>query len=287
MDIKNQDFKRGLDKCESAFFDDMPMMIVTSSPIEGKLCENPSPLPFTYPPSESEDNPTWSELLSKFQTVSDGKHGKKQHISVESTTESDTSSSYEPIAEHKLKILVTPGKKIQVLSSSARKTQFRNQTPMKSTSYSILSQQYRQKCEKENDESEESIQTIRKKIQNSEHLSVRDIERYERIVRKVVSQNKMKKETYSRNPVKETDLMRYVENQIGRCNLSPKTVRMLEKQNQHQDTRLIGLSVAKRKSAAEIQKKINSQLMETKQQVYDDPIKKYHIYLQLRFGCTD
>jgi hypothetical protein len=42
---------------------------------------------------------------------------------------------------------------------------------------------------------------------------------------------------------------------------------MLEKQSQHQEKRLISLSIAKRKSAAEIQKKINSQLMETKQQV--------------------
>jgi len=105
------------------------------------------------------------------------------------------------IAEHKMKILVTPGKKIQVLSSSARKTHFRNQTPKKPTSYSVLSQQYRQKCADEDNESEESIQTIRNRIQNSEDLSVRDIERYERIVRKVVNQNQMKKEAFSRTPV--------------------------------------------------------------------------------------
>lgn len=266
MDIKTRELKRGLDKCESAFFDDMPMMIVTSSPIEGKQCENPSPLPFRYSPYG--DNPTWSELLCKFQTVRDRKNGKKQHISVvESTTDTETSSSYQPIAEHKMKILVTPGKKIQVLSSSARKTHFRNQTPKKPTSYSVLSQQYRQKCADEDNESEESIQTIRNRIQNSEDLSVRDIERYERIVRKVVNQNQMKKEAYSRTPVEDSDLMRYVEDQIGLCNLSPKALRMLEKQSQHQEKRLIGLSIAKRKSAAEIQKKINSQLMETKQQV--------------------
>jgi hypothetical protein len=199
--------------------------------------------------------------------VRDRKNGKKQHISVvESTTDTET-SSYQPIAEHKMKILVTPGKKIQVLSSSARKTHFRNQTPKKPTSYSVLSQQYRQKCADEDNESEESIQTIRNRIQNSEDLSVRDIERYERIVRKVVNQNQMKKEAYSRTPVEDSDLMRYVEDQIGLCNLSPKALRMLEKQSQHQEKRLIGLSIAKRKSAAEIQNKINSQLMETKQQV--------------------
>jgi hypothetical protein len=77
----------------------------------------------------------------------------------------------------------------------------------------------------------------------------------------------MKKEAYSRTPVEDSDLMRYVEDQIGLCNLSPKALRMLEKQSQHQEKRLIGLSIAKRKSAAEIQNKINSQLMETKQQV--------------------
>lgn len=267
MEIKRtQDLKRGLDKCESAFFDDMPMMIVTSSPIEGKYCENPNPLAYRY---SSEDNPTWSELLGKFQTVS-VRDEKKKHINVEEsvTTETDyTSSSYEPIAEHKMKILVNPGKKIQVLSSSARKTHFRNPTPKKPTSYSVLSQQYHKKCESEDDESEESIQTIRKRIQNTEGLSVRDIDRYEKIVRKVINQNKMKKEACSRTLVEDSELMRFVEDQIGLCNLSPRTVRMLEKQSQDQEKRLIGLSVAKRKSAAEIQKKINGQLIETKQQV--------------------
>jgi hypothetical protein len=68
------------------------MLIVTSSPIEGKQCENSSPLPFSY--SSSGDNPTWSELLCKFQTVRDRKNGKKQHISVvESTTDTETSCS--------------------------------------------------------------------------------------------------------------------------------------------------------------------------------------------------
>jgi|688.fasta_scaffold171391_5 hypothetical protein len=265
MDIRTQALKRGLDNCESAFFDDMPMMIVTSSPIEGKQCENPSPLAFRHSPFE--DNPTWSELLRKFQTNS-VRDEKKKHITVEDSVTTDkTSSSYEPIAEHKMKILVNPGKKIQVLSSSARKTHFRNPTPKKPTPYSVLSQQYYQKSKNQDNESEESIQTIRKKIHNTEDLSIRDIERYEKIVRNVINQNKMKKEVHDKTLVEDSDLIRFVEDQIGLCNISPKTVRMLEKQSLDQEKRLITLSVAKRKSAAEIQKKINCQVIETKQQV--------------------
>ena len=263
MDIRTQALKRGLDKCESAFFDDMPMMIVTSSPIEGKQCENPSLLAFRHSPSE--DDPTWSELLRKFQTNS-VRDEKKKYITVEDSVTTDkTSSSYEPIAEHKMKILVNPGKKIQVLSSSARKIHFRNPTPKKATPYSVLSQQYHQKIE--DNESEESIQTIRKKIHNTEDMSIRDIERYEKIVRNVINQNKMKKEVYDRTLVEDSDLIRFVEDQIGLCNISPRTVRMLEKQSLDQEKRLITLSVAKRKSAAEIQKNINCQVIETKQQV--------------------
>jgi hypothetical protein len=242
----------------------MPMMIVTSSPIEGKQCESP----FAFRCSPSEDNLTWSELLSKFQTISvRNEKYKKKHITVEESVSTETNTSYEPIAEHKMKILVNPGKKIQVLSSSARKTHFRNLKPKKTTSYSVLSQQYRQKCESEDDESEESIQTIRKRIQNPKDLSARDIERYERIVKKVINQNKMKKEAYSTTLVKDSDVIQFIENQIGPFSLSPRTVRILEKQSQDQEKRLIGLSVAKRKSAAEIQKKIYGQLIETKQQV--------------------
>jgi hypothetical protein len=78
---------------------------------------------------------------------------------------------------------------------------FETKLPKKPTLYSVLSQQYRQKCADEDNESEESIKTIRNRIQNSEDFSVRDIERNERIVRKVVNQNQMKKEAFSRTPV--------------------------------------------------------------------------------------
>jgi hypothetical protein len=79
----------------------------------------------------------------------------------------------------------------------------------------------------------------------------------------VINQNKMNKEVYDRTLVEDSDLIQFVGDQIGLCNISPRTVRMLEKQ----EKRLITLPVAKRKSPAEIQKKIHCQGIETEQQV--------------------
>lgn len=273
MDRRKQDLEHGLDNCESAFFDDMPL-IVTSSPIsEGKRGENTSPVTFRRPPCE--DNTTWSDLLGKFQSTSTRhhkSHNKKEQVTLndESTTiASDlTSSSYQPIAEHRMKILLTPGRKVQVLSSTARKIHLRQPTPKKPTSYSKLSQQYRRKLEDEQDKPDESLQTIRTRLKSADNLSPEDIERYEKILRKAINQNEIKKEADSKaDLVENSDLMRLFESEVGRCNLSPTTVRMLGKHSQDQEKRLIGLTVLKRKSAAEIKKKINQQLVETKEQV--------------------
>ena len=275
MNRRKKNLKPGLDNGECAFFNDMPM-IVTSSPIsDGKRVDNTSPVTFRH--STCEDNPTWSDLLGKFQSTS--RRGtirceNKQNLTSNDeslTTESElTSSSYEPVAEHKMKILVTPGRKIQVLSSSARKLSLRQPTPKKPVSYSKAQQLFRKKAEEQDDESDESMQTIKTRLRSAENLSAEDIERYERILRRLVhKQNAIKKETnISKNSlVEDSELMHFVESQIGQCDLSPRTVRILGKQSQEQEKKLISLAVLKRTSQTEIKKRINQQLLETKEQV--------------------
>lgn len=264
MDLRSQSIDHGLDNCESAFFEDMPM-IVTSSPIEGRRGENSSPL--TFRNRKPEENRTWSELLCKYNKKQWVKSQAEQATSF--TTASDvTSSSYQPIAEHKMKVLLTPGKRMQVISSSAKKIQFRQPTPKKLNLYSKLNQQYWQKFESVEDKEDESIQTIKKKLKNTEELSAEDILRYENILRNFIKNRETKKEESSKAAcIENSDLMKLIEKQLGQCNLSPRTVRMLAKESQDQEKRLIGLAVVKRKSTAETKKRINGQLVETKQQV--------------------
>lgn len=263
MDLRSKNVAHGLDNCESAFFKDMP--IVTSSPIEGKRGENSSPVIFRH--RQPEENRTWSELLFKYNKNRWEKD--QEELAASSTTASDvTSSSYQPIAEHKMKVLLTPGKKIQVLSSTARKIAIRQPTPKKPNLYSKLNHQYWQKFEGEEDKVDESFQTIKNKLKNTKKLSAEDILYYEKILKQFIEQSEAKKEKSSKAAfVEDSDLMKLIEKQLGRCNLSPRTVRMLEKESQDQEKRLIGLAVAKRKSVADIKKKISGQLMETKQQV--------------------
>ena len=302
MDFGIQDIPCGLENCESAFFEDMPM-IVTSSPIEGKRDEGSSLLVINKPMPSVRDNPTWSELLDKFksqttmnesQTNDQVWQGEQQDSFLNS--ESDTSSSYHPIAEHKMKLLLTPGHKFQVISSGARKTPYRYQTPKKPTSYSKLNQQYWKKLEEEslkenqpvvdharcnqqkpkemtaplakNKDVEISIQSIKNKLRNKNKLTTHDLEYYEQVLRKLITKTKNQEESSNRLAlVEESELMKLIEKQIGCCNLSPKTKHILAKKTEEQEKRLIGLSVVKRKSASDIKKKINQQLVETKQQV--------------------
>lgn len=283
MDLGTHNVSHGLENCESAFFEDMPM-IVTSSPIEGKRGENSTPV--TFRRSRPEDNLRWSDLLLKFQKNLDTRNFERKadlrvHDESPRTVNCEITSSscsYQPIAEHKMKILLTPGKKFQVLSSSARKIQLRQPTPKKPNSYSKLNHQYQQKLQ-----TEESIETIKQKLKDAENMSEEDLHRYERVLKKYINQKETELEACSEAAlVEESDLMKLIEKQLGRCNLSPRTVRMLGKQNQDQEKRLIGLSVAKRKSAVDVKKKINEQLVETKQQV-DIEKKKIFPTLTLDF----
>ncbi|KAK4022358.1 hypothetical protein OUZ56_007829 [Daphnia magna] len=235
MELQKRNLKHDLGNSESAFFDDLPLMIVTSSPIERNR---------------------------------DKQMDKNCHLSLEesTTTENTSSSSYQTIAEQKTKILLTPGKRFQVVSSSSRKIHLRNQTPKKSSS--AASHQYCHNWESEEEEEEESIQTIKNRLKNVENLSAKDIERYERILLKLVESNNMRKDVEVNNfSVENSNLMHFIKKNIGQCNLSPRTIRMLGKHSQEQEKRLIGLAVAKRKSATEIQKRINRQFLETKQQI--------------------
>ncbi|KAI9555352.1 hypothetical protein GHT06_017867 [Daphnia sinensis] len=270
MEFQKQNSKHGLDNCESAFFDDLPLMIVTSSPIEGNRGDKKRSKPVRNPPCE--DNHTWSKLFATYQTTSrkDQQMDKDCHLSLEESTisENTSSSSYQTIAEQKTKILLTPGKRFQVVSSSSRKIHLRNPTPKKPSLYMAANHQYSHNCESEEDDEEESIQTIKSRLKNVDSLSARDIERYERILQKLVDTNNMRKNVGVKNSsVEDSDIMHFIEKNIGQCNLSPRTVRMLGKQSQEQEKRLIGLAVAKRKSANEIQKRINKQFLETKQQI--------------------
>ncbi|XP_057381705.1 uncharacterized protein LOC130704248 [Daphnia carinata] len=270
MEFQKKNLKHGLGNCESAFFDDLPLMIVTSSPIEGNRADKKSSKPAKNQPCE--DNHTWSKLFATYQTTSvkDKQMDKNGYISLEesTTTENMSSSSYQTIAEQKTKILLTPGKRFQVVSSSSRKIHLRNPTPKKSSLYLAASHQCGHNSESEEEDQEESLQTIKNRLKNVDSLSVKDIERYERILQKFVDTNNMSKDvgvkTFS---LEDSDLMHFIEKNIGQCNLSPRTVRMLGRQSQEQEKRLIGLAVAKRKSANEIQKRINRQFLETKQQI--------------------
>lgn len=270
MDSQTRSLKHGLRNCESAFFDDLPLMIVTSSPIEGNRGDKTSPKTVRYPPCE--DYKTWSKLFSTYQTHS-VKDKQKDHISTEESTSTENSTtsslSYQRIAEQKTKILLTPGKRFQVISSSSRKIHLRNPTPKKTTLHSAPSQQYHCTSESEEEDAKESLQTIKSRLKDVKSLSVRDIDRYERILQKLVDQNKRRKEAAVRkSSVQDSDLMRLIETEIGECNLSPRTIHVLEKQSREQEKRLICLAVAKRKSATDIQKRINGQLVETKRQVF-------------------
>lgn len=270
MDNRDRGLKHGFKNCGSAFFDDMPM-IVTSSPIEGRRPENSTPVVHRSRRSpRGEHSPTWSQLLCRFQATSiesPVKSSRKECIIVDdpSVDSERTSSSYEPIAEHKMKVLLTPGKKLHVLSSSSRKIKHRQATPGRPLSYSKLNQEYRKRLDSEED-IDESIHTIKNKLKNADTLSLSDIAHYEQILLKLVNQKAQAFPNESLS-LKNPDLVQLIEKNIGECNPSPRTCRILKKTSLEQEKRLISLATVKRKTATEIKKKMNEQLMETKNHV--------------------
>lgn len=246
--------------------------LFTSSPIEGKR-NNDSP---------NFGNSTWSALLGEYKapqkesTTKTESNRKEEHIlkcslTSESSSCLTSSSSYQPIAEHKMKILLTPGNKIKILSNSSRKIH-RPKTPMKPLSYSKLSQNYRQRFEGVESEEEESVDAIKQKMKSKENLTMSEVERFEKILIKHIENKQRKKsEALSRSasniPTADSVLMQFLENQLGQLNLSPSSRRSLRMENEEQEKRLISLAITKRKSAAEIKQKIEKQQALAKEQV--------------------
>lgn len=254
--------------------------IVTSSPIERKRFDNEAA---TEPSTKDEYNTTWSALLGNYRAAAARPKNNKQLKSQEETHE-ETSSSYEPLAQTTVKVLLTPGRNMHVLSSSTRKFS-RQATPGRPCSYSKLSKAYSERCkglDSEEEEDEESIQTIKAQLKAKDAaLTLEQINRYERIVQRHVAR-RMASENHqgatataasagtcqddNRLPA-DSELLRFVEDQVGKLNLTPSSKRVLKIHEQQQEKRLIGLSIAKRKSAVEIKKKIHHQQVAAKQQV--------------------
>jgi len=149
-----------------------------------------------------------------------------------------------------------------------------------SSSYSRLSKAYRERFDEPAPNVEkENIQAIKARLKSGrESLTLDEINRYERIVLDYVDRQRQQAVPEpSLQPPKagvsfpdtmvDSELMRFVENQLGRLDLTPGSVRQLRMQEQEQEKRLISLSIAKRRSAVDIKKKIEHQQVTAKQQV--------------------
>ena len=262
--------------------------LFTSSPIEGfRPIDNTAAFSDCSPSFENLVDTTWSALLRGYKeppTLTAQIDSKKKEedvlkfdLSSEQSTCTESSASFQPIAEHKMKVLLTPGNKIKILSNSSRKIH-RPTTPMKPSSYSKLSQNYHQRFEMEesdgSEEEEESVHTIKQRLKTKENLTMQEVERYEKILTKHISQKKKKTVLETKLPTDippSTDsasvLMQFLEQQLGRLDLSPSSLRTLRIQNEEQEKRLISLSITKRKSAAEIKQRIEKQQATANQQV--------------------
>lgn len=248
--------------------------IVTSSPIE-KISKRLYGNEGGYSPDQRENSATWSALLRGYQT----EENRKPPESPPSIS-SDTfaSSSLEPIAESHVRVLLTPNHKVRILSNSTRKLP-RKATPGRpSSSYSRLSKAYRERFDEPAQNVEkENIQAIKARLKSGrESLTLDEINRYERIVLDYVDRQQVAPEPSLQPPkagvsvpdsMVDSELMRFVENQLGRLDLTPGSVRQLRMQEQEQEKRLISLSIAKRRSAVEIKKKMEHQQVTAKQQV--------------------
>ncbi len=250
--------------------------IVTSSPIEKisrRLYDNEG----GFSPDQRDNSATWSALLHNYQTEENRKPPESPP-SISSDTYA--SSSLEPIAESHVRVLLTPNHKVRILSNSTRKLP-RKATPGRpSSSYSLLSKAYRERFDEPAPNVEkENIQAIKARLKSGrESLTLDEINRYERIVLDYVDHQRQQAvpEPSLQPPTAgvsvpdtmvDSELMRFVENQLGRLDLTPGSVRQLRMQEQEQEKRLISLSIAKRRSAVDIKKKIEHQQVTAKQQV--------------------
>ena len=69
------------------------------------------------------------------------------------------------------------------------------------------------------------------------------------------------------NEMMNSDVMKFIESEIGQVNLTPCSCRMLKMKQKEQDKRLVSLTLAKRKTAAEIKKELMKQHATAQKQV--------------------
>ena len=158
----------------SFIMEEMP--IITSSPIEGKLIESS---PFTQNNNvNNRDFLTWSALLDDYRRTPKTKTRKKSTVIEQSPSASSSSSSFKTIAEHEMRVLLTPNRKIHVLSSSARKIRPQLHTPKKSN----------------NEKISQSIGVLKEKIRSNEVMTIEEIDAYERILKRHIEQQQKAEE---------------------------------------------------------------------------------------------
>lgn len=239
--------------------------IVTSSPIErhkrGGDNAGTSPEPLTRP-----NNNTWSALLRDYRQPDGSQVARNE-------ADGSSSSSFQPIAESKVRVLLTPGRKVRILSNSTRKLS-RQATPGRPSSYSRLTKTYRERFtndkEDESDD-DESILTIKKRLKSAEDLTLDQVNRYEKMVQRHIRRSQVPPAVAETVPTADagatSELMRFVEHQLGQLDLSPSSARLLREHEKQQEKRLISLTIAKRRSAVEIKRKIQHQQAAAREQV--------------------
>lgn len=241
---------------------------ITSSPIEGKPIKN---VLFNNPITPG--LPNWASLLSGYQQSPKNLSKKRTPLKYPRHTASETcsenhsysSSSFKPIAEQRTRVLVTPNRKIQILSRNGEKTGV-DGAQMKS--FSRLNQVYQLRFD-DSEDSEENIEDVKEKLKSKQISSLEDIERCENVVRKHMEEQLALKQKTEENEIMNSHMMKFIESEIGQLNLSPRSCRMLKMKQKEQDKRLVSLTLARRKTAAEIKKELMKQQASAQKQVIE------------------
>ena len=251
MDCYGTNLKTGP---SSFIMEEMP--IITSSPIEGKLIESSA---FDQ---NLENLPTWTTLLRDYQRTPDRRKHDKNHTPTKraiyrsyTTSCSEASSSlFEPIAEHMMRVALIPNHKIQVVSSSARRIHSHQNTPKKSS-----------KVKQKNGE---TVESIKEKMRSNKVLTIDEINSYETILKRHIDQYQTSKKDDDLTDLADCGLWNLIEEEIGELNLSPTSSRVLKMKKREQEKRLISLAITKRKSSSDIKRQIVKQQTAAQEQVF-------------------
>ena len=263
MNSYSLDRFQGKFKTGTASFIMEEMPIVTSSPIEGRLIETSG-----FNQNLTENLPTWSALLKDYK----GSPRRKSQTTVlphrrvlasQTLSSDNTSTSFETIAEHKMRILVTPNRKMKIVSSSSRK----NVQNSPKQSYTRLNKEYQ--LHKDNEQYLKEVKNIKEKLQLNKINTLEDVSMYEKILKDYISKKKsLVHEEVVPNEIANTALMNFVENELGNLQLSPSSSHILKLHQEEQEKRLIKLAIAKRRCSAEIRGRIKQQQLVAQQQVH-------------------